>query len=201
MGSMPQKVRLEPGSAPAPLTGHAELIRAHLAHRRQELQRYSPAALDLAAAGLAGAHDAAYMHMRALRGDRDERFRRYQLTGERGLPLEDLACIALEGELGAAVALPILREFARALGYELRPVAGEALPQAEAKAQLLLATAGLIAALDRFMADGRLDATERVQALEGLNAVKARVASLEASLVEDPELGRTGLHGLAGGRA
>lgn len=200
MDSMPKNLRPVGELAPAPLSGHAELIRERLAARRQELARYSPQALDLAATALAVAHDAAYRHMRELRGDRDERHRRYQLTGERGLQFEDVACLAFEGELGAAVVLPLLRALAGAIGHDVRPATGEALTQAEAKAQLLLATATLIAALDRFEADGRLDAMERQEASAFLNALEGRVAAMRASLGNDGPGGRPGLQALAGGR-
>jgi hypothetical protein len=107
-------------------------IRAHLALRREQLAEYNPAALDVAAEVLAAIHGAGDRHAAALRADKTDRYRRAQLWGEHGLPLEDLAAIALESPEGREVVLAGLRVFASALGCALGPAgdAGEDFPRA-----------------------------------------------------------------------
>ncbi len=179
-------LKATPGATPleVPLSGHAELLLSRLRERRQELVAHNPGAVELAAAILAAMHTAANGRTPELRGDRQVRYRVMQLMGERALPLEDLACVALEGEAGRAVAVAGLRVLVGALGYRL--VANGDLPgprPAEAAAALHEARGPVDAGITRALADdGHVDAVEAAELVPAVARLARRVDQLVAAV-------------------
>jgi hypothetical protein len=98
-----------------------EQRRLAVEERRLALAAHNPEAIALAGDVLARMSEAGSRKGAALRCDRGARYRRMQLAGEKALPLEDLAAIALEGPAGAAVARAGLEAIAARLGYALLP--------------------------------------------------------------------------------
>ena len=105
-----------------PLSPAAELIRANLATRCQGLAELEPAALDLAARVLEQLHAASWGRMADLRDSRTARYREMQLAGERGLPLEDICALALEG--GEDVVAAAVAVIAQRLGWKVEHFGG-----------------------------------------------------------------------------
>jgi hypothetical protein len=75
---------------PVPLDDAAAPIRDRLALKRQQLDVLDPEALDMAVGILFTLHGELSGELAQLAGDRTARYRRGQLLGEHGLPIEDL---------------------------------------------------------------------------------------------------------------
>ena len=75
---------------PVPLDESAAPIRDRLAFKRQQLDVLDPVALDMAAGILVVLHGELTGELAEMAGDRTPRYRRGQLLGEHGLPIEDL---------------------------------------------------------------------------------------------------------------
>jgi hypothetical protein len=185
-GSRSARLQLAPPTpAPSvPMSGPAELVRGRIIERRQDLVADSPGAVDVAASALAAMHEAAYGNVPQIRCDRQVRYRGMQLAGEKSLPLEDLAAIALRGPVGASVALAALRAIARAIGYQVTPIDARGDAGAhEALAQVAESSTAVIAGLARALEDSNLDALEA----EGLapQVERLRGAVAEAAAVID----------------
>lgn len=112
-----------PSAPTVPIDGAAELVLDALRVRRQELAARAPEALTVTAVALGAMKDAAHGHVPEIAADRLRRYRSMQLHGEKVLPLEDLAAIALTSERGRGVALAGLRALAGALDHVVLPAA------------------------------------------------------------------------------
>lgn len=100
----------------------ASLIRSRIVERRAELEDHDRDAVTLAAEVLAAMHAAAWGRMSDLRDSRTARYRESQLAGEHGLPLEDVAALAVEG--GADVVLAGVEVLLAAIGYRVERIGG-----------------------------------------------------------------------------
>jgi len=155
----------------------AELIREHMRTRRSALHARRPEALTLASGALDAMRAIAYGHVDEIRSARSLRVMTYELSGQKGLPLEDIAAIALESPLGRRVALAGLRYLVQALeeGEEVGAVASEVASTIEAHARL---TAGHA----RAVADGLLDQHEAAALLPDANELEAQAAKLARAI-------------------
>ena len=173
-----------PEAQEVPMSGAAELVLSQLRSRREELDAHNPEALRLAAAGLAAMHDAAYRHGPEIRADRQVRYRIMQLMGEKGLPFEDVAAIALEGgSIGAEVVRAGLRVILAALGDQVTSAVPPAAEIVDTAAGAMERSGALGAKLSRAMAnDGEIDAAEATDALPTARRLKADAVALEATL-------------------
>lgn len=158
-----------------PMTGAAELVLVRLEERRQELASHSPAGMSLAAAVLAAMGRTANGHTPDIRCDRQVRYRLLQFDGSKPLPVEDLAAIALEGDLGHTVAVAGLRVLAEACGFALTPIDAREADVLDAGADLIEAASVTGAALIRDARDGRIDEPE---------AHRARLARVEKAAAD-----------------
>lgn len=178
-GGMVPNVAPGPRPPRAPAPDPLDQYRTRLARRRSLLARRAPAAVDIAAAALAGLHGQLCGAVEACSGVRGGRYVRSQLMGERALPVEDLAWLALQAPRAAVEAL---RPLARAAGYRLVPASPLARAIPEATAELDLAASRVTSTVTRALADGRVDAEERRACLAGLDHLQRRLAETERSL-------------------
>lgn len=162
------------------MSGAAELIRAQLAERRQDLADHNGVALDTVAVALAALHDAAHRHVPEIRCDRQVRYRGLQLQGKRALPIEDLVAIGLEAPVGHAAAVAALRVIAGRFGYTLarnESASPEALR--ESHACLTERYADVSAGLSRALADGSIAPAEAADLGPDIHRLKEVVAELD----------------------
>jgi hypothetical protein len=167
-----------------PLSGPAELIRAQLRERRQDLADHNAEVVDVTAVGLAALHEAAHRHVPSIRCDRQVRYRRMQLQGKRGLQFEDLVAIGLETPVGEAAAVAALRVLAGRFGYTLTPATTETVEERvhESHAQLIERTAALSANLTRALADGELQPAEATVLGPHVHRLKEVLAELDIAV-------------------
>jgi len=157
-----------------PLDDAEALIRDRLALERLRLDGIDPHALDLAARVLATLHEELCGDLVALAGDRTPRYRRGQLLGEHGMPLEDLAYLAIRRPAVCARAL-------RHLGVEETPEPSPSL--ADAGARLAEATGALLADILHALEDGRVTLGEINRLSADLDQVEEQVRDARAALV------------------
>lgn len=100
-------------------------IRDRLAFERQRLDALDPDALDLTAEILASLHADLTGQVAALAGDRSERYRRAQLVGAAGLPLEDIVYLWRRRPEVVARALAPLAEVPLVKAVPLSQLGGE----------------------------------------------------------------------------
>lgn len=175
--SMPANIGLARLRRQVPLTGESAAARARLKDARADLHDYNGAALDLAAEVLAAMHLVAKGRVPDLRCDRLPRYRDGQFLGQYGMPVEDLAAIALESELGREVVLAGARVLLAAIGHQVTPIAAPATSVHEALALLSERATAVVATGVRAVADGEIDAHE-----------DAALADLQADLQQAAEI-------------
>lgn len=164
--------RLQLHADQAPSEADSALIRDRLAVERQRLDAIEPNALDLAAEVLAALHAELRGELAGLAADRTPRYRRGQLLGENGLPIEDLAYLALQRP--AAVS--------RALRSLLPDDAEMAMTLGEAGAQVAVTTGEFFAALIAALEDGRITYAEADQLDRLLGDIEAQARQARAAL-------------------
>jgi hypothetical protein len=107
-----------------------------------------------------------------------------QLMGQKALPLEDLAAMALEDPIGAEVVRAGLRVLLAALGDQVTS-APSAENIAEAAADVAEQAGTVAAKVHRALAnDGVVDPVEARDVLPGIQLARASMAKLEASVVK-----------------
>lgn len=166
------------------MSGAAELMRGRLAERRSELEAYNPRAIDVAANALAALHSAVYRFAAAVRCDRQARFRVLQVSGERGLPIEDLIAIGAERPEGKAGVVELLRVVAEFFGYTLEPIVNEQQRIHETVAAVSRAAGALGADFTLANADGVLDPRELLALEPTILEVESRAAELKAAIAK-----------------
>lgn len=171
--------------AEAPVDGRVQAVIDNLISEegagRGELFDHAPSAITYAALELVAMHNAAEGHAEPIRADRQRRYRTKQLMGQRGLPTEDWFAIALEGEIGLAVAIAGLRVRAAAVGMELVPLVDRAPSVRSALCELLAQMGRLNTEGAGALKDDTVDADERARIRRLLPELKALTAQLEAA--------------------
>lgn len=169
------KVALPPADEQVPPDELAAPVRDRLAMERQRLDAIAPDALDVSASVLAVLHEELRGELAGLAADRTPRYRRGQLLGEHGLPLEDLAYLALRRP----------RQVARALRFLVEPSEGLSSGAGVAAAGAGLAEAGGVFCSNLFRAleDGRLTLAEIAQLERDLDRLENLVRDARAALV------------------
>lgn len=168
-------------AAPLPLSPVAVAIRENLAERRHGLADLDPRALDLAAQMLAGIHEVLNGRMTELRGCGSPEYRRRQLLGRDGLPIEDLAYLALHAP---EAVVPLLRILGRAVGCTVTADEPEqAAGVATELAGVETAFGESIAAITEHLEDG-LTPEEACACDAYLHNLERHVKALEAALHE-----------------
>jgi len=165
--------------APLPLSAAAEAIRENLSERVAQLRELEPRALDIAAMVLAALHEGCRGRMTELRGTHSPEYRRRQLLGRDGLPLEALAYLAIHAPEAVAAALDPL---AAAIGHRLEPLEPDVAASVGVELAHLVRAAGeVIGGIATRLEDG-LSPEEASQADALLHDLKQQMAELEASL-------------------
>ena len=164
--------------AQVPLSPVAALTRDRIAERRAELEEHAPAAIDLAARVLARMHEELSGRLVELAADRTPRYRRGQLGGEHGLPVEDLVLLAQRAPAEVAAGLAVLLA---AIGYRLEPL-GDAVKSVGSEGADVARSAGrLTAAVLEAIEDGDVSAEEADRLAGELAEHKRELAELEAA--------------------
>ncbi len=187
MGCPRLHVAAPPERAPERLTASAALIRSRIAYHRAELDEHRPEAVDLAAESLAAGHSAAWGRMAELRGSRTARYREAQLAGEHGLPLEDIACIALEAP---DVARALLAPLVMAVGCRMEPLVADVGGLADEAADVAESGGRLSATITRALDDGRISPEEAAAIDAELTAHELEVSDLRAAVAQTRRVGK-----------
>lgn len=177
--SIPQNVAPGPRSVPGPALDAVAQTASRISVRRPELATSEPEAVALAAEALAALHGQLAGAMTSVRGPRRGRYARGQVVGERALPVEDVAGLALRAPRAV---VELLRPLARACGQRLVPEAPLARSIHEATADLDFAAAQVVSSLIRALADGRVDPDEKRDALGKVAGLQRRLAETERAL-------------------
>ena len=161
-----QQVPEDPVSAP---------IRERLGIERQRLDAIAPEALDLASEILASLHHELAGQFARLSADRTPRYRRGQILGEHGLPLEDLCFLYLERPEEVARALRALttRDEADARRGGL----------SEAGASMSRAVGGFVGRLLEALGDGVVTMAEERELAQELDQVEGTLRDARAALI------------------
>lgn len=168
--------------APLPLSAMAVAIRENLAARRTELEGLDPLAMDLSAEVLAALHEGCHGRAAELRGTHSPEYRRRQLLGRDGLPVEGLAYLALHAPEAVVEALQVL---ARVLGYRMEwqePDSSRSLT--EEFATLCERSGTLASAVALALGDGVVTADEAVEIDRRLHVLRQDLAALEFAVHE-----------------
>lgn len=152
-----------------PLSPHSALIVDNLRRRRDALCGHSPKAIVVAAEAFAVGRDESWQRIQDVRCDRSERRRREQLSGEKGLPFEDIVAMGFESEAGLRVLLGLFGTALRALGRDIVDITAEPTKSLTVEAtEAGAAIARLAEAAARAESDGKvtheeLDELERIE--------------------------------------
>jgi hypothetical protein len=157
-----------------PERGGSAPTRDRLAVERLQLDRLRPAALDVAAEILTALHDGLHGEVSAVASDRTPRYRRAQLLGSAGLPLEDLCDLWLQRPQVVATALAPLMEVPTAAKASLADVGGEVAVDAAAF------TKDLLLALE----EGSITVIEAERMDRDLSALHLAIAEARAAVAE-----------------
>lgn len=173
--------RASDGAAPLPLSPVAVAVRENLAEHRHQLAELDPRALDLGAQMLAGIHEVLNGRMTELRGCGSPEYRRRQLLGRDGLPIEDVAYLALHAP---EAVVPLLRILGAAVGHTVAPdEPDQAAGVAAELAGVEQAFGQSIAAITERLEDG-LTPEEAAECDGRLHDLERHVRALEAALHE-----------------
>lgn len=178
--------RLEPRplavASQVPERGGSAPTRDRLAVERLQLDRLRPAALDMAAEILTALHDGLHGEVSAVASDRTPRYRRAQLLGSAGLPLEDICELWLQRPVVVATALAPLAELPAKAKGSLAEVGGEIAADAAAFTRDLLAAIedGAVSVADAERLDGDLSVLH-----VALTEARAAVANRAYPRIED----------------
>lgn len=182
---MTMATNLRPRALPAPVPAGAHsapevlsLMRA----RREALALHNARALPLASSSIGVLAAKLSGHAPAVRCDRQVRFRNMQLSGEKGLPFEDLVAIALEAQLGTRAVVEMLAHFLGQLGYAVTSQDPTAEQPGESLADVASAAGDLMAEGMRDLSDGRLDDDERRRLLAKAGTLREQLDEFTASV-------------------
>jgi len=160
----------------------AVAIRENLAARRQELEALEPGALDLAAEFLAALHEGCHGRAAELRGTRSPEYRRRQLLGRDGLPVEGLTYLAHTAPDAVVEALQVL---ARHLGYRLQAEEPDAEASMATVAGRLIEQMGKTSsAIVQALADGQVSVEEACRIDGHIHILNLEQAALESEIHE-----------------
>jgi hypothetical protein len=164
----------EPGQAGSAPT------RDRLAVERLQLDRLRPEALDLAAAVLTSLHDGLHGEVAAVASDRTARYRRAQLLGSAGLPIEDLCDLWLQRPVVVASALAPLCEVPTQGKRSLADVSGELAVDAAALMRDVLVA----------LEDGSISVVERERIDRDLSALQVAITETRSAVANqaDPRI-------------
>jgi hypothetical protein len=168
--------------AQVPTSHAAELALVRLEERRAELAAHSPAGLALGAAILAAMGKTANGSTPSIRCDQQVRYRLMQLDGSKGLPVEDLAAIAVENDLGRKVVLAGVRVLLGALGYTLTEVEATPVVAHEAVADIATHAGDVLAEASRALGDGRIDHVEAVRLDREAETLQSKLSIFRAAI-------------------
>lgn len=165
--------------SPVPLSPAADLIRTTLASRCQQLAALEPAALDLAARVLEQLHTACWSRQAELRGTHSPEYRRHQLAGAAGLPVEGLCYLTVRAPEAVRGALDVL---AAAVGCRLSQLPEAPRSLAREAARLSRAAGETAATIEETLEDGLVEPEELDQVAATARGVTAAAAGLLAAV-------------------
>lgn len=168
----------------------SEPVAVRIEERREELAQHNPGAVRLAGAVLAAMRDRANGHTPDIRVDRQIRHRQLQFDGSKALPVEDLAAIAMENDLGRDVIIAGLSVLAEAIGQTLTPIGASAVPLRAAASRVLAQMGATTARAAAALEDNEITEHEAAQIDRDMEEVEARVALWKAARAAEKGVAR-----------